>query len=113
MCCDIAKEAGRLPRLREERQATRQAERGTSAQGVLGAGNETGSRGVELIHGRYSDDFVIMVKLSEAVLNPIASQAHSIASAHVAKLRLGAVHIHAEGYSNASSGGHTNQIERV
>src|SRR6185503_5203409 len=100
MCCDIAKEPGRLTRLREERQAARQGVRGTSAQGVLGAGNETGYRGVELVHCRYRHDFVIIVKLSEAVLHASASQAHSIVSAHVAKLRLGAVHIHAEGYSN-------------
>jgi len=79
----------------------------------LGAGNETGYRGVELVHSRYRDYFVIAVELSEAILHASASQAHSIVLAHVVKLRLGAVHIHAEGYPKTPSGGHTNQIERV
>jgi hypothetical protein len=56
---------------------------------------------------------VIIVELSEAVLNARSSQSHSIVLVHFAKLRLGAVHIHAEGYSNTLSGGHTNHIEHV
>jgi len=37
MCCDVAKEPGRLPRLREERQAARQGSERDVSTGSIGS----------------------------------------------------------------------------